>query len=131
MAYPFGDCDARILMAVRDAGLLYGRRVQTTGGFRLPGFLLLLQLHRLNGQPGQVHRLLLLQHSQVDGDVGIGLGGLGQARALQHLDGGGIGGRGGSRVLYLMALICADNPDAGQRHGHGQKQTGETSGYHG
>ena len=36
MAYPFGDCDARILMAVRDAGLLYGRRVQTTGGFRLP-----------------------------------------------------------------------------------------------
>ena len=36
MAYPFGDCDGRILQTVRDCGLLYGRRVETTGGFDLP-----------------------------------------------------------------------------------------------
>ena len=108
------------------------RRVQSglTGGLLLTGFLLLLQLHRLDGQLGQVQGLLPVQQAHVNGDARIGFGGLGQARALQHLDGGGIGGRGGSRVLYLMALICADDPDAGQRHGCGQQQTGETSGYH-
>lgn len=113
------------------AGAAGGLAVGLAGGFRLPGFLLLLQLHRLNGQLGQVHRLLLLQHPQVDGDVGIGLGGLGQAGLLQRLHGGGVAGGGFGRILYLMALICADDPDAGQRHGHGQEQTGETSGYHG
>ena len=108
------------------------RRVQSglTGGLLLTGFLLLLQLHRLDGQLGQVQGLLPVQQAHVNGDARIGFGGLGQARALQHLDGGGIGGRGGSRVLYLMALICADDPDTGQRHGCGQQQTGETSGYH-
>ena len=36
MAYPFGDCDERIMAAVRAQGLYYGRCVQTTGGFALP-----------------------------------------------------------------------------------------------
>ena len=36
MAYPFGDCDARICRTVSDQGLLYGRCVQTTERFDLP-----------------------------------------------------------------------------------------------
>lgn len=36
MAYPFGDYDERIMRAVKDQGLLYGRTVETTGGFALP-----------------------------------------------------------------------------------------------
>lgn len=36
MAYPFGDCDERIMKAIKDQGLLYGRKVQTTGKFDLP-----------------------------------------------------------------------------------------------
>ncbi|MBR5260819.1 MAG: polysaccharide deacetylase family protein [Oscillospiraceae bacterium] len=36
MAYPFGDCDERIMKAVADAGLLYGRTTKTTGTFALP-----------------------------------------------------------------------------------------------
>ena len=36
MAYPFGDCDERIMKAVADQGLLYGRTVKTTNSFALP-----------------------------------------------------------------------------------------------
>lgn len=36
MAYPFGDCDERIMKAVSDQGLLYGRCVETTEKFDLP-----------------------------------------------------------------------------------------------
>lgn len=36
MAYPFGDCDERIMKAVADQGLLYGRTTRTTGTFELP-----------------------------------------------------------------------------------------------
>ncbi len=36
MAYPFGDCDERIMKAVSDQGLLYGRKVQVTNSFALP-----------------------------------------------------------------------------------------------
>ena len=90
------------------------RRVQSglTGGLLLTGFLLLLQLHRLDGQLGQVQGLLPVQQAYVNGDARIGFGGLGQARALQHLDGGGIGGRGGSRVLYLTIQILDSVMDA-------------------
>lgn len=36
MAYPFGDCDDRIMRAVTDQGLLYGRTTISTGSFALP-----------------------------------------------------------------------------------------------
>lgn len=36
MAYPFGDCDERIMKIVRDQGLFFGRKVETTEKFDLP-----------------------------------------------------------------------------------------------
>lgn len=36
MAYPFGDCDARIMQAVKDQGLFYGRTTIFTETFALP-----------------------------------------------------------------------------------------------
>lgn len=36
MAYPFGDCDERIMKMVRDQGLFFGRKVETTEKFDLP-----------------------------------------------------------------------------------------------
>ena len=36
MAYPFGDCDARIMDAVRAQGMYYGRTTKVTHGFDLP-----------------------------------------------------------------------------------------------
>ena len=36
MAYPFGDCDERIMQAVKDQGLFYGRTTISTENFALP-----------------------------------------------------------------------------------------------
>lgn len=36
MAYPFGDCDERIMQAVKDQGLFYGRTTISTETFALP-----------------------------------------------------------------------------------------------
>ena len=36
MAYPFGDCDERIMQAIKDQGLLYGRTTISTETFALP-----------------------------------------------------------------------------------------------
>ncbi len=36
MAYPFGEYNSAVLQTARDAGILYGRTVKSSGGFDLP-----------------------------------------------------------------------------------------------